>query len=271
MNLFRTAFLPSALALSLAASSAVFAQTPPLPELPASAHGVHGAFNRALRSLNLTPAQQQQIAQLTQAYHQAHPRGSAHDPAAEKQLHVSIMNVLTPQQQAQFAEQLSAMRGAPGAPGMRPGPEMRAGGPMNGIALSDAQKTQIRALTQQYRTQILNVLTPEQRAQYQRNTSGMQPAGAQPGDRGGLRGANAGMMAGITLTADQQSKIRSLMTAFHAAHQGSRPDAAARQALHAQILQVLTPEQQAKFKANSEKMQREGGPFAPDPKPTPET
>ncbi|MDP9111198.1 MAG: hypothetical protein M3M96_06180, partial [Candidatus Eremiobacteraeota bacterium] len=85
MNLFRHAFLPATLAFALAASSAVVAQTPPAPGSPTSAQR-HGAFNRALRSLDLTPDQLQKITQLTNAYHQAHPKGSAHDPAAEKQL-----------------------------------------------------------------------------------------------------------------------------------------------------------------------------------------
>lgn len=76
------------------------------------------------------------------------------------------------------------------------------------------------------------------------------------------------MMAGITLTADQRTQIQSLMAAFREAHRNARPDASARQALHDQILQILTPEQQAQFKANVERMQR-GGPFAPDPTPTP--
>ena len=59
------------------------------------------------------------------------------------------------------------------------------------------------------------------------------------------------MMQGLNLTADQQSRIQALITSFHQAHpKGSAPDAAAREALHAQIMNVLTPAQQAQFKAN---------------------
>ncbi|MDP9111805.1 MAG: hypothetical protein M3M96_09255, partial [Candidatus Eremiobacteraeota bacterium] len=199
---------------------------------------------------------------LTKAYHQAHPKGSAHDPAAEKQLHTSIMNVLTPEQQAKFSAQRAAMRAGP--------QEIHApmAGPMSGISLTDAQKAQIQALTKQYRAQVRNVLTPEQRAQYQNRTESMPPAGSHMRDGGGFRAQHAGMMSGITLTAEQKMKIESLMAAFRQAHRGSPPDAAARQAFHEQILQVLTPEQQAQFKANAQRMQR-GGPFSPDPTPTP--
>lgn len=262
MNLFRHAILPATLAFALAASSAVIAQTPPAPGSPTSAQR-HGAFNRALRSLDLTPDQLQQIAQLTKAYHQAHPKGSAHDPAAEKQLHAAIMNVLTPEQQAKFSAQRAAMRAGPQE--IHP----RMAEPMSGISLTDAQKAQIQALTQQYRAQILNVLTPEQKAQYQKNSAGMPDAGTQMRKGGGFRAPGASMMSGITLTAEQKMKIESLMAAFRQAHRGSPPDAAARQAFHEQILQVLTPEQQAQFKANAQRMQR-GGPFSPDPTPTPE-
>lgn len=260
MNPFRTVFLPATLALALAASSAVLAQKTPAPEMPASQnagmHGRHGAMNRALRSLNLTTAQQQQITRLMQQYHQAHPAGSAHDPIAQQQLHASILAILTPEQRAQLTSQLSEA-----------GPEMRENGPMNGITLSDAQKAQLKALRDRYHAQMLAILTPEQKAQFEKNAV-VKPAGIPARAGGAYDRHMGGMIAGITLSADQQAKIQTLMAAFRQAHQGSRPDPAARQALRDHILQILTPEQQVQYKANAERLQR-GGPFTPDPTPTP--
>jgi len=252
------------LALTLAVSGAALAQTPPpgAPAPPVAGHGHRNGFEHMLRALNLTSTQHQQIMQLMQQYHQAHPRGSAHDAAAEKQLHASILNVLTPQQQAQFRSQMTAMRAK--ERGEREGGRGEAmRGPMRGITLSDSQKAQIKTLREmmhrQYRTQLLNILTPEQKAQYQKNVAGRMRSG------GNMQRGRAGMMAGITLTADQKAKIEALMASFRQAHQGSRPDAAARKAMREQILQILTPEQQAQFKANAAKMYR-GGPFTPDVK-----
>lgn len=268
MNLSRAVFLPATLALTLAVSGAALAQTPAPSAAapPVAEHARHNGFGRILRALNLTPAQHQQIAQLMQRYHRAHPRGSMHDRAAEKQLHASILNVLTPQQRAQFKTHMRAMRAEPvrehGERDDRSGTHMR--GPMNGITLSHTQQAQIktlreqfRAARQQYRRQLLDVLTPQQQAQYQKNTAAMRA--------GPFRGGHMGLMAGITLTADQQAKIQALMATFRQAHAGSRPDPAARHALRDQVLQVLTAEQRAQFKANAHKMKRGGGPFTPDP------
>ena len=199
--------------------------------------------------------------QLIQQYHRAHPRGSAHDPAAEKQLHASILSILTPQQQTQFKARMEAMRAEAGHGHnweRRGGPEARMRGPMNGITLSAAQKAEMKTLREQFRTQSFNVLTPAQQAQYRQNTAAMSAGGA-------LRREGGGMMAGITLTVDQQAKIKALMASFRQAHEGMRPDPAARQALRTQIMQVLTPAQQVRFKANADNMKRDGGPFAPDP------
>ena len=65
---------------------------------------------RGMRELNLTPQQQSQIRQLMQQYRQAHPRGSAPDPQARKQLRDKVMAVLTPAQQQQFKTEMSQRR-----------------------------------------------------------------------------------------------------------------------------------------------------------------
>lgn len=59
----------------------------------------------------------------------------------------------------------------------------------------------------------------------------------------------------LNLSSQQQSQIRQLMQNFRAAHpRGSEPDPQARQQLHAQILRVLTPQQQAQLKADMQQM-----------------
>jgi Spy/CpxP family protein refolding chaperone len=86
---------------------------------------------------------------------------------------------------------------------------------------------------QQLTQQVRNILTPQQRTQFEQNL-------AQP--RGG------GMLA-LGLSEQQQTRIRQLMQQFHQTHpQGSADDPQARQALHQQILAILTPQQQAQWK-----------------------
>ena len=53
---------------------------------------------RRLRALNLSSGQEQRIAALVQAYRRAHPKGSARDPQAHKQLRRDVLAVLTPEQ-----------------------------------------------------------------------------------------------------------------------------------------------------------------------------
>lgn len=75
-------------------------------------------------------------------------------------------------------------------------------------------------------------------------------AAAQPGARTHHRGFMHAMQ-GLNLSADQQSRLKALMTQYRAAHpKGSEPDAQARQTLHQQMMDVLTPAQQAQFKSN---------------------
>lgn len=80
-------------------------------------------------------------------------------------------------------------------------------------------------------------------------------AAAQPGAHG-HHGGFMHAMQGLNLTADQKSRLKALMTQYHAAHpKGSAPDVQARETLHQQMMSVLTPQQQAQFKANVQSAQ----------------
>lgn len=76
---------------------------------PHGARGHHGMM-AAMRGVNLSDQQKAQIKQITDQYRQAHPEGSAPDPAARKAMRDQVMSVLTPDQQAQFKTNLEAMR-----------------------------------------------------------------------------------------------------------------------------------------------------------------
>lgn len=81
-------------------------------------------------------------------------------------------------------------------------------------------------------------------------TTPAPPAHAQPAEHG-HRGGFMHAMKDLNLTADQQARIKALAKQFHQSHpKGSPPDAAARDAFHQQIMSILTPAQQAQFKAN---------------------
>ncbi|MDQ2664061.1 MAG: Spy/CpxP family protein refolding chaperone [Candidatus Eremiobacteraeota bacterium] len=203
MNVSRLA-LAGSLAAALAVPLAGAAQTTPLTTpagsaAPAARH--HAGWKRALAGIALTAQQQSSIQALTAAYHQAHPRGSARDPQAQKALHASILNLLTPAQQTQFKTNVAAMRSGerngnlmmPTDGAMRADGPMRAGGLMRGITLTVSQETQIKQLRAQFvqarmsagtrpdpaarkalMTSIYNVLTPQQQAQFNANRAAMQ-------------------------------------------------------------------------------------------------
>ncbi len=65
-------------------------------------------WRSAMRAIALTDQQKAQIHQLIEQYRQSHPRGSAPDPEARRQLHEEIHNVLTPQQQAQLQQSFAS-------------------------------------------------------------------------------------------------------------------------------------------------------------------
>jgi len=62
-------------------------------------------------------------------------------------------------------------------------------------------------------------------------------------------------MRKLNLSSQQQAQIKQIVTQFRQTHpRGTEPSAQDRQQLHQQIMNVLTPAQQAQFKAD---MQRE--------------
>ncbi|MDQ6929661.1 MAG: hypothetical protein M3126_03210 [Candidatus Eremiobacteraeota bacterium] len=134
---------------------------------------------------------------------------------------------------------------------------------MRGLNLSADQQARIKAFATQYHqahpkgstpdpqardafhASIMNVLTAQQQTQFKAN----QQAGEQRGAENEGRGA--GIMRRFTelnLTDAQKSQIQALMTQFRQAHpQGSAPDPQARQALHTQITNILTPQQRTQL------------------------
>lgn len=138
---------------------------------------------------------------------------------------------------------------------------------MRGLNLSADQQARIKALATQYHqahpkgsapdpqareafhASILSVLTTQQQTQLKANLQSGEQAGAENEERG------AGMMrrfADLNLSDAQKSQIQALMTQFRQAHpQGSTPDPQARQALHAQVMNVLTPQQRTQLQESS--------------------
>lgn len=129
MKTLRNVIMPAAMAAALIVPAAVLAQQAPDPSTSPAAgqqwqrehHG--GGMMRMFRDLNLSDQQKTQIQQIMQQYRQAHPRGSAPDPQARKQMRDQIMNVLTPQQRTQLQQEMQRFRqehegegGAPATP-----------------------------------------------------------------------------------------------------------------------------------------------------------
>ncbi|HTV94193.1 MAG TPA: hypothetical protein VMG98_15925 [Verrucomicrobiae bacterium] len=95
--------------LAAGLSLPVIAQAQQAPPPPAQSQQGDWMMHR-FSDLNLTDAQKSQIQTLMQNYRQAHPRGSAPDPDARKQLRDQINAVLTPDQQAQLKADEAKMR-----------------------------------------------------------------------------------------------------------------------------------------------------------------
>jgi Spy/CpxP family protein refolding chaperone len=109
---FRSLLVPAALATALAVPAIGFAQVQPAPAQTQPQSGSerqHGGF-RFGKDLNLTQQQQAQIDQIRQQYRQAHPKGSARDPQAMKDMRDKMMAVLTPAQQAQLKADMQKRR-----------------------------------------------------------------------------------------------------------------------------------------------------------------
>ena len=94
---------------------------------------------------------------------------------------------------------------------------------------------------------------------------------AQSGTHAG-HGKGHGMaraLQGIDLSDSQRTQIRSLMQQYRQAHpKGSQPDPQARKALRAQIMAVLTPDQQSRLTSNLQQM-RAARRAAASPSPAP--
>jgi periplasmic protein CpxP/Spy len=91
--------LAGVIAASLALPAVAQQQQPS----PPAQQGQRGDWMmRRFSDLNLTDQQKSQIQSLMQSYRQAHPRGSAPDPDARKQLRDQINAVLTPDQRTKL-------------------------------------------------------------------------------------------------------------------------------------------------------------------------
>ena len=113
MFTFRSLLVPAAMATALAVPAIGFAQVQPAPAQTQQESGSqrhHGGGFRFLKDLNLTQQQQAQIDQIRQQYRQAHPKGSARDPQAMKDMRDKVMAVLTPAQQAQLKADMQKRR-----------------------------------------------------------------------------------------------------------------------------------------------------------------
>ncbi|HEX5275219.1 MAG TPA: hypothetical protein VFW34_08080 [Candidatus Rubrimentiphilum sp.] len=112
MFTFRSLLVPAALATALAVPAIGFAQVQPATgqnQQQSGSERHHGGF-RFLKDLNLTSQQQTQIDQIRRQYRQAHPKGSARDPQAMKEMRDKMMAVLTPAQQAQLKADMQKRR-----------------------------------------------------------------------------------------------------------------------------------------------------------------
>jgi Spy/CpxP family protein refolding chaperone len=94
--------------LAAGLSLPAIAQTQQAPPPAQSQHGDH--MMRHFSDLNLSDAQKSQIKSIMESYRQAHPKGSAPDPDARKQLREQINGVLTPDQQTQLKADEARMR-----------------------------------------------------------------------------------------------------------------------------------------------------------------
>jgi Spy/CpxP family protein refolding chaperone len=92
--------LAGLIAAGLALPAVAQDQQPPAAPAQSQQHG--DRMMHRFDDLNLSDQQKSQIKTLMQNYRQAHPRGSAPDPDARKQLRDQINGVLTPDQQTKL-------------------------------------------------------------------------------------------------------------------------------------------------------------------------
>jgi Spy/CpxP family protein refolding chaperone len=182
---FRRAATGLALAAALLTPAAAFAQQAPSQDAQAQQQSPHrqGGFANRFQDLNLSDQQKTQIQQIVQNFRQSH-QGQPPSAQDRQQLQSQIDAVLTPQQRQQLAADMQK-RGTENEAGESHGMgggHMKA--EMDKLNLSAAQRTQIQTLMtqfhkahqgqrpsaterQQFHQQLLNVLTPQQRTQFE--------------------------------------------------------------------------------------------------------
>ncbi len=67
-------------------------------------------MRRALRGLHLSRQQRTQMRQIVTSFRAAHPKGSPRDPQARKAMRAQLLQILTPQQRAEFRSRMHATR-----------------------------------------------------------------------------------------------------------------------------------------------------------------
>lgn len=100
-----------ALGAGVAPSAANAQESAPPPR--ASARHRHPGLLRTIRRLGVSHTQMTQMREILRQFRQAHPKGSAPDPAARKLMRKQLLAVLTPAQRAQLRSELRARRMRP--------------------------------------------------------------------------------------------------------------------------------------------------------------
>ncbi len=115
------------------------------------------------------------------------------------------------------------------------------------LNLTPQQEAQIEQIRENAQSQMQNLLTPEQRQQFETmRQQGWQKGQGQPGGQGQQvgQGRQRGQgMGRMNLSAEQREQMRSL-----------------RESTHQQIRNILTPEQQEQLRQKIESRRGQGGP-----------
>ncbi|HEV7180710.1 MAG TPA: Spy/CpxP family protein refolding chaperone [Candidatus Baltobacteraceae bacterium] len=111
-------------------------------------------------------------------------------------------------------------------------------------------------------------------AGFAQQTPAQPPAGAPAAGHHHNHGMR--MFRGLNLSDQQKAQLQQIRDQYRQSHpEGSAPDRASRKAMHDQMMNVLTPAQQAQLKTNMAQMREHrpagtgpNGTFAPEPSPT---
>jgi opacity protein-like surface antigen len=110
MKIALVAAMLAALSMPIAVSAQV--TQPPVQgqqQTSQAAHEYH-RWTKRLAGINLSSQQQQQVQHLLDDFAARHPAGSPRDSEGARVLHEQILGVLTPQQQAQYQQEIQARR-----------------------------------------------------------------------------------------------------------------------------------------------------------------